>query len=180
MILILLALGFMNNIALASENIETNEQNVLKQEKKLKKSKVLDYGLDTEFEGYTLNEVINHKVDLNILLLEYNDKKDTFKAIGSLKDLNKYSKFKEHINKNEAVMCFDSILLDNNGHIVEFGGTIIDNTRETSNCTKFYKKYEQFLEQKVERLIIDIYDSSFMRSQGRDTARKLHHNKNCS
>jgi len=163
MIFSLLFFGFMGNSALAAENIQ---------------AKVLDFGLDTKFEGYTLDDVVKGKNDLNVLLLKHK-KNHTFKVIGSLKDLNKYPKFEEHINQNNGVMCFESIPLDNNGKIVEFSGFIIGNTRDINDCTKFYKIYAEFLEKKVKKIIAEFRDDSF-RSQGRDTVRKLYDTTNRS
>src|SRR5258708_3236032 len=113
MIFVFLIFGYMGNGALAEENVQTktNEQNdVTEQGKTVEQPRVLDRGLDTEFKGYTLDDVVNGKTDLNILLFKY-DKKHNFEDIGFLKDLSKYPKAKEHINRNNAFVCFDRMQL---------------------------------------------------------------------
>jgi hypothetical protein len=146
MLLTLLVTGCIISSLLSEDSVQNNEhKEITEQEEKVEQPKVLDYGLDTKFKDYTLDDIVNGKSDLNIIVAKYN-KRHNFEESGSLKDLNKYPKAREHLKRNNAVICFDNMeLRDSKGNsIQQIDGIIIVKTRNTFNCAKFYNMFEQF------------------------------------
>ena len=153
MLFTLLVFGCAINNILGQEITQNNEQEkIMDQEKQEDQPKVLDRGLDTDFEGYTLNDVVEGKSDLKILVAKYN-KKHEIEPIGFLNDLDKYPKAKEHIKRSNAVKCFNGMelrdskggmeLKDSKGNVIrQTAGTIIVKTQNPYNCNKLYNMYE--------------------------------------
>lgn len=144
-----LAAGCIANPSLCEEIEQPSEQkdDLVASEKKPLDPRVLDAGIHTELNGNSLYDIMLHskgtEKDAKTVLVKY-DKHRRLERTGYLKRLVRYPKAREHIERGNAVLCFNAVKeRDPRDDFDRELTVILYKTQDIRNCAKVAEWHER-------------------------------------